>query len=100
MEESEASTQTGRDSAENRTNEAPEAASSQKGNAEPTGKPSEETEARYNRLKLFEKVMQKSLEKFMDHARYREYRQRLCNIICLTKRLNFYLFSSSVNKVV
>lgn len=32
-------------------------------------KMSEETDARYNRLKLFDKVMQKSLEKFIELAR-------------------------------
>lgn len=32
-------------------------------------KMSEGTEARYNRLKLFDKVMQKSLEKFIELAR-------------------------------
>lgn len=32
-------------------------------------KSSEEPEARYNRLKLFDKVMQKSLEKLIHHAR-------------------------------
>lgn len=36
---------------------------------ESAGKTSEETEARYNRLKLFDKVMQKSLEKFVELAR-------------------------------
>lgn len=36
---------------------------------ESVGKKSEETEARYNRLKLFDKVMQKSLEKFVELAR-------------------------------
>lgn len=36
---------------------------------ESVGKTSEETEARYNRLKLFDKVMQKSLEKFVELAR-------------------------------
>lgn len=34
-----------------------------------TGKTSEETGTRYNRLKLFDKVMQKSLEKFVELAR-------------------------------
>lgn len=33
-------------------------------------KPPEESGARFNRLKLFDKVMQKSLEKFIEHARY------------------------------
>ncbi|XP_035525522.1 polyamine-modulated factor 1 [Morone saxatilis] len=37
------------------------------------GKPTEETEARYNRLKLFDKVMQKSLEKFIDHASFNRF---------------------------
>lgn len=36
---------------------------------ESVGKTPEETEARYNRLKLFDKVMQKSLEKFVELAR-------------------------------
>lgn len=36
---------------------------------ESVGKTSEETEARYKRLKLFDKVMQKSLEKFVELAR-------------------------------
>uniref|UniRef100_A0A3P8VJ32 Si:dkey-6i22.5 n=1 Tax=Cynoglossus semilaevis TaxID=244447 RepID=A0A3P8VJ32_CYNSE len=33
-------------------------------------KPSEEPKARFNRMKLFNKVMQKSLEKFIEHARF------------------------------
>lgn len=55
-----------KDSAENQTNDATGEASSNPGSV---CKPPEEAEARYNRLKLFDKVMQKSLEKFIDHAR-------------------------------
>lgn len=78
MEESEAATQketannaSVRGSAENKTNEATGEISSQMSNPESARNPPEETEARYKRLKLFEKVMQKSLEKFIDHVRYR-----------------------------
>ncbi|XP_041847218.1 polyamine-modulated factor 1 [Melanotaenia boesemani] len=35
------------------------------------GKPKEETTARYNRLKLFDKVMEKSLNKFLEHASFK-----------------------------
>lgn len=43
--------------------------SSQGAQPESVCKMSEETDARYNRLKLFDKVMQKSLEKFIELAR-------------------------------
>ncbi|XP_034400020.1 polyamine-modulated factor 1 [Cyclopterus lumpus] len=36
-------------------------------------KPPEEKEARFKRLKLFDKVMQKSLEKFIDHASFNRF---------------------------
>lgn len=48
-----------KDSSEKQTNEV----------CSKTSKTSEETETRYNRLKLFDKVMQKSLEKFVELAR-------------------------------
>lgn len=32
-------------------------------------KPSRQTDVRYNRLKLFDKVMQTSLNKYIEHAR-------------------------------
>lgn len=51
------------------TNEATGDASSQGAQPVSVCKMSEETEARYNRLKLFDKVMQKSLEKFIELAR-------------------------------
>lgn len=75
MEESEAQKEIAdnicaRGSAENTTNEATGDVFSHVSNCESARKPPEETEARYSRLKLFEKVMQKSLEKFVDHARY------------------------------
>lgn len=57
-----------RGSDENKTNEATGEVSIQMSNQEPARRPPEETEARYNRLKLFEKVMQKSLEKFIEHV--------------------------------
>lgn len=76
MEESEIATQKEsvgnicvKDSVENQTKEATGDISSQMSNRETVSKPSEETEGRYNRLKLFDKVMQKSLEKFIEHAR-------------------------------
>lgn len=76
MEESEAARQKDtvdnicvKDSAENQINEATGEVSSQMPNPGSVSKPSEDTEARYKRLKLFNKVMQKSLEKFIDHAR-------------------------------
>lgn len=67
-----------RGSAENKNNEATGEVSSKM--SESARKPPEETEARFNRLKLFEKVMQKSLEKFIDHARY-HVRHYLCCFI-------------------
>uniref|UniRef100_A0A8C8DSE3 Si:dkey-6i22.5 n=1 Tax=Oryzias sinensis TaxID=183150 RepID=A0A8C8DSE3_9TELE len=50
------------------TNAAPGEASSQSSNTEGADKPAEETNIQYNRLKLFDKVMQKSLKKFVEIA--------------------------------
>ncbi|XP_076015603.1 polyamine-modulated factor 1 [Genypterus blacodes] len=47
--------------------------SSQMSNPKAVRKPSEEGEARWSRLKLFNKVMQKSLEKFMDHVSFNRF---------------------------
>ncbi|XP_031158970.1 polyamine-modulated factor 1 [Sander lucioperca] len=80
MEESEAARQKDtvdnicvKDSAENQINEATGEVSSQMPNPGSVSKPSEDTEARYKRLKLFNKVMQKSLEKFIDHASFNRF---------------------------
>nr|XP_046262015.1 polyamine-modulated factor 1 [Scatophagus argus] len=82
MEQSEMSTQNEKadnitscvkDPTENQTNEAACEVPSQLPNAGPVCKPSEETEARHNRLKLFDKVMQKSLEKFIDLASFNRF---------------------------
>ncbi|TDH07631.1 hypothetical protein EPR50_G00107680 [Perca flavescens] len=81
MEESEAATQKDtvdnicvEDSAENQMNEATGEVSSQMSNPGSVSKPSEDTEARYyERLKLFDKVMQKSLEKFIEHASFNRF---------------------------
>ncbi|AWP12057.1 putative polyamine-modulated factor 1-like [Scophthalmus maximus] len=55
---------------ENRTSEAAgSVSSSQVSNPGP----SEESAARFNRLKLFDKVMQKSLDKFIDHASFNRF---------------------------
>lgn len=51
------------------TKEATGDVSSQEPKPGSEGKMSEESEARVNRFKLFEKVMQKSLEKFIELAR-------------------------------
>ncbi|KAE8285900.1 hypothetical protein D5F01_LYC15569 [Larimichthys crocea] len=59
-----------KDNTGEQTNEAKGDVSSKPGSVT---KPSEETEARYNRLKLFDKVMQKSLEKFIDHASFNRF---------------------------
>ncbi|GLD67383.1 polyamine-modulated factor 1-like protein [Lates japonicus] len=74
MEESEVATQKEtvvstcvRDSAENQSNEATGEVSNPAAAA--ACKPAKETGARFNRLKLLDKVMQKSLEKFIDIAR-------------------------------
>uniref|UniRef100_A0A3P9IEP6 Si:dkey-6i22.5 n=1 Tax=Oryzias latipes TaxID=8090 RepID=A0A3P9IEP6_ORYLA len=53
---------------EKNTNAAPGEASSQTSNTEGADKPAEETNVQYNRLKLFDKVMQKSLKKFVEIA--------------------------------
>uniref|UniRef100_A0A3P9MFK3 Si:dkey-6i22.5 n=1 Tax=Oryzias latipes TaxID=8090 RepID=A0A3P9MFK3_ORYLA len=53
---------------EKNTNAAPGEASSQSSNTEGADKPAEETNVQYNRLKLFDKVMQKSLKKFVEIA--------------------------------
>lgn len=58
-----------KDSDEIQTNEATGDVSSQEPKPGSVSKMSEETEARYNRLKLFDKVMQKSLKKFIELAR-------------------------------
>ncbi|XP_030594403.1 polyamine-modulated factor 1 [Archocentrus centrarchus] len=75
MEESKSATQadtTGnlgaKDSAESQANEATGEVSSQMPN-----KPTEETEARYKRMKLFDKVMQKSLNKFIEDASFNRF---------------------------
>lgn len=43
--------------------------SSETSKQEKVVKPPEETTARYERMKLFDKAMQKSLNKFIEHAR-------------------------------
>ncbi|XP_029297538.1 polyamine-modulated factor 1 [Cottoperca gobio] len=61
-------------SPKNQNNEATGEVSSQMSNPGSVCKPSEEEpESRYNRLKLFNKVMQKSLEKFIDHASFNRF---------------------------
>lgn len=59
-----------KDSEQQQTNEVTGEVSSQKPKPGSDYKTSEESETRVNRFKLFEKVMQKSLEKFIEHARY------------------------------
>lgn len=54
---------------EKETNSGPGETSSQVSNPEGVDKPTEETRVQYNRLKLFDKVMQKSLKKFVEIAR-------------------------------
>ncbi|KAK2849084.1 hypothetical protein Q5P01_008918 [Channa striata] len=80
MEESEVVTQkttvndkSGEGATENRSDEATGEVSSQMSNPESARKTPEETEARYERLRLFEKVMQKSLEKFTEHASFNRF---------------------------
>ncbi|CAI5652288.1 polyamine-modulated factor 1 [Oreochromis niloticus] len=75
MEESKSATQvdsagkTGaKDSAESQANEATGDASSQMPN-----KPTTEAEARYKRMKLFDKVMQKSLNKFIEDVSFNRF---------------------------
>ncbi|XP_004073286.1 polyamine-modulated factor 1 [Oryzias latipes] len=53
---------------EKNTNAALGEASSQMSNTDGVNKPAEETNVQYNRLKLFDKVMQKSLKKFVEIA--------------------------------
>ncbi|TNN77664.1 Polyamine-modulated factor 1 [Liparis tanakae] len=60
-------------SAANRKNEATGEVSSQMTIPGSGSKPLEEKEARFKRLKLFDKVMQKSLEKFIDHASFNRF---------------------------
>ncbi|KAM4555021.1 polyamine-modulated factor 1 [Odontesthes bonariensis] len=77
MEENSVSTQkeagekNDKDDAEKQTEAATGEASSQMSNPGDVGKPTEETTVRFNRLKLFDKVMQKSLNKFMEHASFK-----------------------------
>ncbi|GAA6225357.1 polyamine-modulated factor 1-like [Lates japonicus] len=78
MEESEVATQKEtvvstcvRDSAENQSNEATGEVSNPAAAA--ACKPAKETGARFNRLKLLDKVMQKSLEKFIDIASFNRF---------------------------
>lgn len=54
------------DSSENPTTEE---ASAQMSSSGSECKPSDETDVKFNRLKLFDKVMQKSLERFIQHVR-------------------------------
>ncbi|XP_070693369.1 polyamine-modulated factor 1 [Pempheris klunzingeri] len=76
MEESEVATQ--KEAADNvcakdQTTAATGEVSTQMSNPGSVCKPSEEPETRYNRLKLFEKVMQKSLEKLIHHASFNRF---------------------------
>uniref|UniRef100_A0A146NPS0 Polyamine-modulated factor 1 n=1 Tax=Fundulus heteroclitus TaxID=8078 RepID=A0A146NPS0_FUNHE len=48
-----------------------EDASSEVSKAEPDGKAAEEATVRFNRLKLFDKVIQKSMSKFIEHASFK-----------------------------
>ncbi|XP_034454121.1 polyamine-modulated factor 1 [Hippoglossus hippoglossus] len=67
-----------RDSAENQTNGAAGEVSSQVSEPGPGRKSTEEPGARYNRLKLFDKVMQKSLEKLIEHASFNRFASMFC----------------------
>ncbi|KAL7396052.1 hypothetical protein ABVT39_027859 [Epinephelus coioides] len=62
-----------KDSTENQINDATGEVSSQVSNTGSVCKPSEDTEARFNRLKLFDKVMQKSLEKLIETASFNRF---------------------------
>uniref|UniRef100_A0A7N9AUY2 Si:dkey-6i22.5 n=1 Tax=Mastacembelus armatus TaxID=205130 RepID=A0A7N9AUY2_9TELE len=62
-----------RDSTETKTNEAKGEVSSQMSDPESVCKPPGETEVRFNRMKLFEKVMQKSLERFIHDASFNRF---------------------------
>ncbi|XP_032383128.1 polyamine-modulated factor 1 [Etheostoma spectabile] len=61
------------DSAEKQVNEATGEVSSRMSNPGSVSKSSEDTEARYKRLKLFDKVMQQSLQKFLDYASFNRF---------------------------
>uniref|UniRef100_UPI0037E792D2 polyamine-modulated factor 1 n=1 Tax=Semicossyphus pulcher TaxID=241346 RepID=UPI0037E792D2 len=61
-----------KDSSENQTNDATGEVSSQMSTSGSVNKSSEE-HTKYNRLKLFDKVMQKSLEKFIQHASFNRF---------------------------
>lgn len=74
MEQSEVATQKElvenvNESEERETNRTTGDVSSQEPKPGSVSKTSEEAEGRYSRLKLFDKVMQKSLEKFIELAR-------------------------------
>ncbi|XP_034545923.1 polyamine-modulated factor 1 [Notolabrus celidotus] len=62
-----------KDSSENQTKDATEEVSSQMSNSGSSCKPSEEPEAKFNRLKLFDKVMQKSLERFIQYVSFNRF---------------------------
>lgn len=70
-----------KDSEQQQTNEVTGEISSQEPKPGSDCKMSEESEARVNRFKLFEKVMQKSLEKFIEHARYSLFKNKSLNIV-------------------
>lgn len=70
-----------KDSEQQQTNEVTGEVSSQEPKPGSDCKMSEESEARVNRFKLFEKVMQKSLEKFIEHARYILFKNKSLNIV-------------------
>lgn len=61
----------GEDSVEKQSDEATGNVCSQEPKPGAESKMSEEAEAQFSRRKLFDKVMQKSLEKFVELARYR-----------------------------
>ncbi|XP_074530646.1 polyamine-modulated factor 1 [Halichoeres trimaculatus] len=62
-----------KDSSENQTTDATEEVTSQMSSSGSECKPSDETEVKFNRLKLFDKVMQKSLERFIQHVSFKRF---------------------------
>ncbi|CAJ1058430.1 polyamine-modulated factor 1 [Xyrichtys novacula] len=62
-----------KESSENQMKDATEEVSSQMSSSGSECKPSEKTEVKHNRLKLFDKVMQKSLERFIQHVSFNRF---------------------------
>lgn len=90
-----------KDSEQQQPNEATGEVSSQEQNPGSDCKTSEDSKARVKRFKLFEKVMQKSLEKFIEQARYilLVFKQRSFDKIALFQKLAELLTCTRIKNI-